>query len=200
MSISRSSSRFAIVVTALIHWWQKTDFWRRFRWIFVMSCDVRFFWQEFVPWLFGVSLWFFIIFVYSRPFHIPSCFEAPKLLWSRSVPTFSSAWLWFLGDAKWYIHGILTNHQDGSMNHESLWILMNPRFHGGFSICFLWSILLSLRLFDQGLFLTSGQVAATAKVRCRKSLHSYDAQFWEFNNFVFSCFEIVAYNVFFGTN
>lgn len=90
-----------------------------------------FFWQEFVPWLFGVSLWFFIIFVYSRPFHIPSCFEAPKLLWSRSVPTFSSAWLWFLGDAKWYINGILTNHQDGSMNHESLWILLNPRFHGG---------------------------------------------------------------------
>lgn len=55
-----------------------------------------------------------------------------------------------------------------------LWT-MNPyesTFSWGFSMCFLWSILLSLRLFDQGLFLTSGQVAATAKVRCRKSLHS----------------------------
>lgn len=46
--------------------------------------DVRFFLQEFVPWVFGVSLWFFIIFVYCCPLSLPHSFmlrstEAPLI-------------------------------------------------------------------------------------------------------------------------
>lgn len=65
---------------------------------------------------------------------------------------------------------ILTNHQDGSWWIYAPWILMNPRFHVVFhSVFYMFSIVHPIVIapnFDQGLFLTFGQVAATAKVRC----------------------------------